>query len=103
MLLFNRKAIQQQRSRYGISPQTTGAWAERRILTTFSLPALLTSALGGLAIWAACALLVHHPGCYAEMGVISAAFPLNRLALFVPCNALQVLFPVLPMLLYQVG
>ena len=103
MLLLNSKAIQQQRSRYGISTQTTGVWAERRILTTFSLPALLTSALGGPAIWAASALLVNQPGGYAEMGIISAAFQLTRLAMFVPRNALQVLLPVLSMELNKEG
>jgi O-antigen/teichoic acid export membrane protein len=79
----------------GIHPRFPSAWAEGRILWTFSIPAVLSGALVGPGIWAANTMLVNRPGGYAEMGVLSAANQWGGAIVFIPGVLAQFALPLL--------
>jgi O-antigen/teichoic acid export membrane protein len=79
----------------GISTRLLSGWAERRVLWTFSAPALLAGALAGPAIWTASTMLVNQPGGYAEMGVFSAASQWRTAIAFIPGVLAQFALPLL--------
>ncbi len=81
--------------RAGIRPRLRGAWAERRLLWRFSLPALLGGALASPVLWAAQAMLANQPGGYAAVGVFSAASHWRSAIGFLPGVLAQSALPVL--------
>jgi O-antigen/teichoic acid export membrane protein len=93
--LLSQLALRQHCAALGIAPQISSAWAERRLLWTFSTPAFLSGALPGPALWAASALLVNQPGGYAEMGVFSAATQWRNAIAFLPGVLTQLALPLL--------
>lgn len=97
VLLLNNRAIGTERRVHHIPRDAGSAWLERRMLTAFSLPALLSSMIVGVSIWVVNTMLVNQPGGYAEMGIIGAASYITMLAMFVPSAILQVFLPVLSM------
>jgi O-antigen/teichoic acid export membrane protein len=77
-----------------------GSWQEWSVLWSFSLPAVIGSALVSPVAWAANAMLVNQPGGYAELGVYNAALRIKQ----VPELALAMLMaPLLPVLSEQFG
>ncbi len=58
----------------GVHVNLSGAWAERQILWSFSLPALLSGAMVGPVTWAADAMLVRQGSAgFSEMGLFRCA------------------------------
>jgi O-antigen/teichoic acid export membrane protein len=80
---------------HGIHPRFASAWRERQILWRFSVPALLSGAMTGPAMWAASAMLVNRSGGYAEMGIFSAADQWRNAICFVPGVITQFALPLL--------
>jgi O-antigen/teichoic acid export membrane protein len=87
----------------GISAPFRSSWEERRVLWTFSMPAVFSSALVGPVFWVANTLLVKRPGGYGEMGVFSAASQWRNAILFLPTLAGQVVLPMLSSLQGEEG
>jgi O-antigen/teichoic acid export membrane protein len=69
------------------------------VLWKFSVPALLTNALGVAATWAAGALLVNRPNGYAEMGVFNAANQWRTALTFLPATNAAVALPIMASIL----
>ncbi len=99
ILLMNSQAIRTVRRQHTIPnlTQARDVWSEYKMLTTFSLPAFLSSSIVGPTLWIANTMLVNQPDGYAQMGIMSATHQINTFALFVPRSALQVLLPILAM------
>jgi O-antigen/teichoic acid export membrane protein len=92
---LSQVSLRRQCTAYGIQTRLRSGWAERRVLWTFSAPALLSGALVGPAIWAANTMLVNQPGGYAEMGVFSAATQWRSAIGFIPGVLAQFALPLL--------
>lgn len=70
------------------------------ILWRYSIPAMIGGIIGGVATWAASAMLVNQPDGYAKMGAFTAANHWFTILLFLPGILGQV---ALPMLSERVG
>lgn len=103
ILLLNNLAIRAERRSHAIPAQAGNVWAERGMLTGFSLPALFSSMVVGVAIWIVNMMLVNQPNGYAEMGIIGATNNITMFAMFVPTAALQVFLPIMAMELNKEG
>jgi O-antigen/teichoic acid export membrane protein len=60
------------------------AWQERRVLTTFALPAALSGFVTLPALWLASALLVRQHGGFDHMALFAAANTFRMVVLFLP-------------------
>lgn len=80
---------------WNIKPAFASCWQERRLLWTFSTPALLSSALTAPTMWIAGLMLVNQPGGYAEMGVFGAATHWRNAIMFLPSVVAQFALPLL--------
>lgn len=92
---LNRHAVRSEGARFGVPWQPTGAWQEWPMLWRFSLPAALSTAVVGPVDWICGAMLVNQPGGYAEMGVLSAAYQLRSILMFLPSLLMQAALPVM--------
>jgi O-antigen/teichoic acid export membrane protein len=92
---LSQVSLRRQCTALGIHTRFWSGWAERRVLWTFSAPALLSGALVGPAIWAANTMLVNQPGGYAEMGIFSAASQWRTAIGFIPGVLGQLALPLL--------
>jgi O-antigen/teichoic acid export membrane protein len=79
----------------GIPIRVGGWWRERRILWTFSLPALAQGIMVTPVTWAATAILVNQPHGYLENGALSAANQWFGAVMFLPNAVGGVILPVL--------
>jgi O-antigen/teichoic acid export membrane protein len=93
--LLSQVSLRRQCTTLGIRPRFSSAWRERRVLWSFSTPALLSDALFGPVLWAANTMLVNQPGGYAEMGVFSAASQWRNAIGFIPAVLAQFALPIL--------
>jgi O-antigen/teichoic acid export membrane protein len=93
-------AVRQEAARYGVPLSFRGICREIPILRSFSLPAILASALFGPVSWVCSAMLVNEPDGYAQMGIFNATNQWFALVMFLPGLLGQV---VLPMLAESVG
>lgn len=80
---------------HGIRIGLAGWSQERRILWTYSLPALVQGVMVTPVTWAASAILVNRPGGYPEMGVLNAANQWYGAVLFLPSALGGAILPVL--------
>jgi O-antigen/teichoic acid export membrane protein len=101
--LLSQLSLRQHCAAMGIRPHFSSAWRERRVLWTFSIPALLSGAMVGPVTWAANTMLVNQQGGYAEMGVFSAANQWRSALLFFPGLVGQVAVPLLSSLQHAEG
>lgn len=92
---LNRSALMSEAARAGVPWQPAGAWQEWPMLWRFSLPAALSTAVVGPVDWICGAMLVNQPGGYAEMGVLSAAYQLRSILMFLPSLLMQAALPVM--------
>jgi O-antigen/teichoic acid export membrane protein len=92
---WSQLRLRQHCAALGIRPRFSGAWRERRVLWTFSIPAFLSGALVGPVTWVANNILVNQPGGYAEMGVLSAASQWRNAVVFLPSLLSQPLLSIL--------
>jgi O-antigen/teichoic acid export membrane protein len=97
---LNYLALRQEAARAGVPLGYTGCFQEWPILWSFSLPAVLGSALAGPVTWVASALLVNQANGYSEMGVYSAALRMKGIPELVLS---MVMAPLLPVLSEQFG
>jgi O-antigen/teichoic acid export membrane protein len=81
--------------RWQIAVSFRGIWQERHALWAFSVPSFLCALLFIGAPWVACAILIHTPRGYEELGAFNAANQWRNLALFAPAAAANVTLPVL--------
>lgn len=93
--IFAIFALRSEARRYSVPLEYAGCWAERSVLTSFSLPAVLAGIMVSPVTWACSAILVNEPNGYAEMGIFSAANSWQKVILFLP-GCLSVM--ALPML-----
>ena len=94
-LVLNHIAIHAECKRNGVPVRWERFWRERFILWKFSLPAFLSGAMTGPAVWAANSILVNQRSGYSEMGIFSAANQWRMAVAFLPLLLAQ---PVLSML-----
>jgi len=92
---LSQVSLRRQCTALGIYPRFSSAWAEGRVLWTFSTPAFLGGALVGPAMWAANTMLVNQPSGYAEMGLFSAASQWRNAIGFMPGVLAQFALPIL--------
>jgi len=93
--LLSTVALRSQCRTLGIRPRFSGAFAEGRILWTFSVPVVLMGSMVGPATWAADTMLVNQPGGYAAMALFSAASQWKSAILFAPLVLAQFALPLL--------
>lgn len=93
--LINHVFLSKKCRSAGICAQYSGIWGERRILWSFSLPAILANAAAGPVMWYVAAMLVNQPNGYSEMGVFNAAAQWRTAVLFLPTLIGQVVLPIL--------
>lgn len=82
-------------ARLGVRPVYGGAFAERSVLGTFSLPVLLCNVMVGVSTWTARALLVNQADGYSEMGVFNAATRFQSVVAVVGTTIGTALLPLL--------
>lgn len=90
-----RRALRER----NIITQWRAAWGERRILVSFSLPALLTSSVIAPTGWLMNVLLANQPGGYSQLGIFTAANHWRLAVCLFPASVTQVATPVLANLL----
>jgi O-antigen/teichoic acid export membrane protein len=78
----------------GIVVALRGCWAERHLLASFSLPALINSSLISPVNWICMAMLVNQADGYAQMGLLHAVNPWFLLLMFLPGQLASVYFPM---------
>ena len=88
-------AVRRQCTKNGIQFRWHGGWREHRIIASFSLPAFLSAATAGPAMWLANTLLVRQHDGYSQLGLLNAANQWRTIALFLPATVLQVALPLL--------
>lgn len=93
--LLYRAALTREYARTGFLRRPEGWTREWPALLAFSVPAALAGALVAPANWLGVAMVVNHPGGYAEMGLFNAANQWRTAILFLP-GALG--FAALPLL-----
>jgi O-antigen/teichoic acid export membrane protein len=93
--LLNFAAVKERMRAASIPSGLVGCWKELRILSSFSLPAVLSSLLTVPIDWVCVAMLVHQPRGYSEMGVYNVASQWRQLVLFLPSLLIQVMLPVM--------
>ncbi|HJN16328.1 MAG TPA: oligosaccharide flippase family protein [Armatimonadota bacterium] len=79
----------------GIRISYLDAWQERRVLSTFALPAFITTSFVTPVVWLGNTTLFRRTGGDAEMGVFYAAYQWRTLLLFVPGVLGRVALPML--------
>jgi O-antigen/teichoic acid export membrane protein len=92
---LGHRALRGETARHGITIAYRAARREWRLLWSFSIPSLLSSALVGPVTWAAGLMLARQPNGYGELGVFSAGNQWRSALVFVPGLMGQVIVPVL--------
>jgi O-antigen/teichoic acid export membrane protein len=92
--LLNQLALNSACREYGVPRVVKGIWHESRVLWKFSLPAVLSGAMVGPALWLCSAMLVNQPGGYGEMGIYNAANQWRAAILFVPTVVETIILPI---------
>lgn len=82
--LLSNYALRKESKRFGVAPRYAGCGAERGLLISFTLPAVLSGIMVSPVTWACSAILVNQPNGYAEMGIFSAANSWQKAILFLP-------------------
>jgi O-antigen/teichoic acid export membrane protein len=93
--LLNNLAVRRESAGVGIRMSYQGSWKEKAVLWKFSAPAFLSNAMVAPTAWICNAMLVNHPGGYAEMGLFSAADQWRNVLLFLPGIMSRVMLPIL--------
>jgi O-antigen/teichoic acid export membrane protein len=88
-------AVRKEAARFGVPLSFHGIGREIPILRSFSLPAILASALYGPINWVCSAMLVNQPGGYAQMGLFNATNQWFAMVMFLPGLLGQVVLPML--------
>jgi O-antigen/teichoic acid export membrane protein len=92
---LNRLALHGECKQAGIPLVYRGSTSEWPVLWKFSVPAVLSGALVGPAVWLANTILVNQPGGYGELGLLNAANNWRTLLLFLPGVFGQVALPIM--------
>lgn len=79
--------------KHSININQPGAWAEYKVLTGFSLPAVLSNSLVMPVTWICNAMLVKEPGGFRDMGIYNAGLSILILVNVVNSMLGQVLLP----------
>ncbi len=93
--ILGQFAVTIEARRAGVPLAFSGFLKERRILLSFSLPALAASLLVGPVNWVCSALLVNRHDGYSEMGIFNAANQWFAALMFLPGVIGQVILPLL--------
>lgn len=82
--LFTTFALRSEARRFGVQLGYTGCGAERSVLISFSLPAVMSGIMVSPITWICSAILVNQANGYAEMGIFNAANSWQKAILFFP-------------------
>jgi O-antigen/teichoic acid export membrane protein len=93
--LIYHATVRVQAKKYGIPIGFRGWNQEKRVLWTFSVPALVAGLMVTPVMWAAQAMLVNEPHGYPEMGALSAANQWYGAVMFLPTALGGAILPVL--------
>ncbi|WP_052263353.1 oligosaccharide flippase family protein [Geobacter pickeringii] len=93
--LVGHRAVRREAVRFGVPLSWHGICREMPILKSFSLPAILASALYGPVGWVCSAMLVNEHNGYAQMGVFNATNQWFAMVMFLPGLLGQVILPML--------
>lgn len=88
-------ALRSEARCFGVPLNYAGCGAERSVLATFSLPAVLSGVMVSPVTWACSAILVNQPNGYAEMGIFNAANSWQKAILFLPGCIGSIALPML--------
>lgn len=88
-------AVRREADRFGVPFSRRGICREFPVLKSFSLPAILASALYGPVGWVCSAMLVNEHNGYAQMGIFNATNQWFAMVMFLPSLLGQVVLPML--------
>lgn len=92
---LSHMALRFEARRAGITLNMSDCFRERKILWSFSLPAILCTIMVGPVNWSCAAILVNQPNGYAEMGIYNVANQWQAVILFFPATLSASLLPIL--------
>jgi len=93
--LFNHLALRRTAAQNRILFTLKNCFQEWPILWKFSFPAALSGIMVSPVLWACNAMLVNHPGGYAQMGLFDAANQWRAAILFLPGMVGTIALPML--------
>jgi len=88
-------SVRSEAMRNGVPVMYAGCMAERKVLFSFSLPAVMSGIMVTPVSWICSTILVNQPEGYAEMGIFNAALSWQRALLFLPGALGAVALPML--------
>jgi O-antigen/teichoic acid export membrane protein len=91
---IQHRLLRAQFHSFGIRVAYSGLLAERRVFSSFALPAACAGICGNLAIWASTALLLRSPDGTTQLALFAAVNSLRGLVLVVPGIVNKVAVPV---------
>jgi len=93
--LLGRFLLAQDLRERGIRIQYRGAWADWRILTGYSLPSFLASAVATPVLWITMTMVARTEDGFAQLGLYNAAYQWHGPLVFLPMILMSVSIPVL--------
>ena len=93
--LVGRNLLMSELRTLGITVCYEGCWADWRILTSYSLPSLLSNLVATPVLWFCMMMVARNPNGYAELGVYNAAYQWHGPMVFIPMIFMSVSIPVL--------
>jgi O-antigen/teichoic acid export membrane protein len=94
-LLLSHRALLQESRKKRVKILLRSCWREGHIISSFSIPAVLSSVFALPVYWICNAILVNHPRGYDEMGLMNSASQWYSLVLFLPGIFGQSALPIL--------
>jgi O-antigen/teichoic acid export membrane protein len=93
--IFSHLALRKEAARYNVRITFKDFGHEWAVLWRFSAPAALSGIVSAPVNWFCSAMLVSHPGGYAELGLFSAATQWRSAILLIPTALSTVALPIL--------
>ena len=89
------QAFNQQIAKHQIPIQYKNSFAERKILTGYSLPSFMANLIGTPVLWYCITLVAKGPNGYDEMGLYNAAYQWHGPMILVPMIIMSTSVPIL--------
>lgn len=93
--LLNYRCINKLCSDREVPVHFKGCFAEREVLTTFSIPSLISGLVVAPATWACNAILVSHESGFSEMASVNIGYQWRTVILFFPAAISGIILPFL--------
>ena len=94
-VMILQRALSYECRRAGVPIRFHGAWGERNLLWSFSLPSALSGATNVTAMWAAGAILLHTHGGVGQLALYNASNSWQLMLRFLPAQLLVAALPIM--------